>query len=68
MLERGQLSIGRFLRDGDLPSPLNLPSGCRFEKRCPYARRDCRLREPALKQSAPGHFVGCRYFDRLDAT
>ena len=67
LLERGQLSMDRFLRDGDLPSPLDMPPGCRFEKRCPFARPDCGQREPALRLSGEGHFVACRYYDQLEA-
>lgn len=66
LLERGNLSMDRYLKDGELPSPLNIPPGCRFEKRCPFARPDCAQVEPALKQSGTGRFVRCRYFDRLD--
>ena len=64
-LERGNLSMAQYLRDGDLPSPLRLPKGCRFENRCPHARADCAQLEPALKLARPGQFVRCRYWDRL---
>ena len=45
--------------EGDLPSPIAPPSGCRFHTRCPYAEERCRQEAPALMESAPGHFVAC---------
>lgn len=44
---------------GDVPSPVNRPSGCHFHTRCPYAEERCRVEEPVLKQIAPGHTVAC---------
>jgi len=44
---------------GDVPSPVNRPSGCHFHTRCPYAEERCRVEEPLLKQIAPGHTVAC---------
>jgi len=44
---------------GDVPSPVNRPSGCHFHTRCPYAEERCRMEEPPLKQIAPGHTVAC---------
>lgn len=63
--ERGDLGMAQYLRDGELPSPLRMPDGCRFENRCPHARADCARLEPALKLARPGQFVRCRYWDRL---
>ena len=45
--------------EGDLPSPIAPPSGCRFHIRCPYATARCSQEAPALKEAAPGHFVAC---------
>jgi oligopeptide/dipeptide ABC transporter ATP-binding protein len=44
---------------GDVPSPINPPSGCHFHTRCPYAVDRCRAEAPALREVKPGHWVAC---------
>src|SRR5438270_5098406 len=49
----------RIVLEGDVPSPINPPRGCRFHSRCPYAIEGCGDVEPALVQIKPNHFAAC---------
>jgi oligopeptide/dipeptide ABC transporter ATP-binding protein len=49
----------RRLLAGDVPSPVDPPSGCRFHTRCPYAEERCRREEPALREISPDQWVAC---------
>ncbi|OGO48308.1 MAG: peptide ABC transporter substrate-binding protein [Chloroflexi bacterium RBG_16_64_43] len=49
----------RVILKGDVPSPLNPPTGCRFHPRCPVAMAHCAQQEPAVKEVSPRHHVAC---------
>jgi oligopeptide/dipeptide ABC transporter ATP-binding protein len=49
----------RRIIQGDVPSPIDRPSGCHFHTRCPYAEARCRVEAPALRQVAPDHWASC---------
>ena len=53
----------RIILTGDVPSPIELPQGCRFHTRCPYAFDRCRVEEPKLLEVVPGHFAACHLRD-----
>jgi peptide/nickel transport system ATP-binding protein len=48
---------------GEIPSPINPPSGCHFHPRCPHAMERCRSEQPALREIAPGRFSACHLND-----
>ncbi|MBQ8598783.1 MAG: oligopeptide ABC transporter ATP-binding protein OppF, partial [Oscillospiraceae bacterium] len=54
----------RIKLDGELPSPINPPEGCRFQNRCKYACDRCRKEHPELKEVEPGHYVACHLMDK----
>lgn len=49
----------KFIPAGEIPNPINPPSGCRFHTRCPYAIKTCITDEPSLEEVFPNHFVAC---------
>jgi oligopeptide transport system ATP-binding protein len=56
----------RIVLTGDIPSPVNPPSGCRFHTRCPLAFDRCKNEVPPLREYAPGHFAACHWVEEHD--
>ncbi|MFN0071748.1 MAG: oligopeptide/dipeptide ABC transporter ATP-binding protein, partial [Chloroflexota bacterium] len=56
----------RVILKGDVPSPVNPPSGCRFNPRCRYAEGNCATDEPELIQVDAQHTVACHYWQEIE--
>jgi oligopeptide transport system ATP-binding protein len=59
--------VARTIPGGDMPSPLNPPSGCHFHTRCPFVTDLCKSDSPKLREIVPGHMAACHYTEELPA-
>ena len=56
----------RIILEGDVPSPVNVPSGCPFRSRCKYAVEVCSKNKPQMKEVEPGHYTACLRYEKND--
>ena len=54
----------RLILEGDIPSPINPPSGCKFHTRCPYATERCKQETPVFRDYGSGHFAACHLLEK----
>jgi peptide/nickel transport system ATP-binding protein len=57
------VKMNRIVLNGDIPSPANPPSGCRFHTRCPYATERCKTDVPVYREYEPEHFAACHLLE-----
>ena len=56
----------RIILQGDIPSPLNPPDGCRFCTRCQYASEQCKVEEPQWREAEKGHYIACHNYESIN--
>ncbi len=54
----------RIVLEGDIPSNIVVPTGCKFHTRCPMAKGKCKLEDPEFREIADGHFVACHFWEK----
>ena len=57
----------RIILSGDVPSPIDPPTGCRFHPRCPWAIDRCASEDPMEREVSPGHSVACHLAEEIEA-
>ncbi|MCP4719068.1 MAG: ABC transporter ATP-binding protein [Desulfobacteraceae bacterium] len=63
----GEINRKKIILEGEIPSPINPPSGCRFRTRCRYAKSVCSKHEPKLQDLGSGHYAACLRLDSIPA-
>ena len=61
-----QVEREKIILEGDVPSPINPPSGCAFHTRCPYAEDICKREEPVFEEKGEDHLAACHFTDELE--
>ena len=62
------IALNRIILEGDVPSPANPPSGCKFHPRCRYAQNVCQQEIPEWRELQDDHWVACHLADKLELT